>query len=127
MFVKPFGGSHRTFGMSYVHDSEKFFVIAHAIDIEPRELPPSTFGIPADFIPRSHDDQRPDLVAAAVVDARSFQVPTAQPYRADEVEIEALERVAWHGEFDDARAAVRGSNRFTIRRLREEGGTANLS
>ena len=43
------------------------------------------------------------------------------------VEIEALESVARHGQFDDPRAAVRGGNRFTIRRLREERGTANLS
>src|SRR5437016_12351931 len=76
---------------------------------------------------RSHDDQRPHLLAAAVVDARSLQVPAAQPDRAVHVEIEALERVARHGEFDDPRTAIRGGNRFTIRRLREEPWTANLS
>ena len=76
---------------------------------------------------RRHDDQRPHLLAAAVVDARSFQVPAAQSDRVVHVEIEALERVARHGEFDDPRAAVRVGNRFTIRRLREERGTANLS
>jgi hypothetical protein len=37
MLRRPLGGEHSTTGASYVHACEKFFVIAHAVDIVPRE------------------------------------------------------------------------------------------
>jgi hypothetical protein len=70
--------------------------------------------------PGAMSDQRAHFASAAIVDAASLEVPAPQLDRVAHAEVDALERVARHGEFDDPRPAVGGGDAFTIRFARKE-------
>ena len=85
--------------------------------LDGRELTAST---------RAHDHQGARAAIAPVLDTGAFHVPATQLDVAGHVQLQALERVARHGEFDDAGAAVCFRHGLVIGRLREEAGTADL-